>query len=128
MAPPFLFPPLQAFLASPDCPPDQGRLGTIGLSKAQIKSCFIHDTCWGCSGIQACPLPPPILPQLWLRSVLWHMVMDCLSFHIMVFFSSNFVLSLFFPFLTCPCILIPQLEVETMSTESHRAFHLVRGH
>ena len=43
------------------CP---GRLRATGLAKAQVKSSFIHDSCLGCSGIQARLLPPPVPRQL----------------------------------------------------------------
>lgn len=55
------------------------------------------------------------------------MIIDCLmSFHLMISFCSYLAPSLFFPFLKCLCVLIPQLEVKTMRVESHCVFLLVR--
>lgn len=77
--------------------------------------------------------PDQILPHPWfLPGPLWDLGMSpsstgpaaVTSFHAVVFFYSYLALSLFFPFLECLYVLIPQLQVETMGDDSHCAFHL----
>ena len=117
---------LGLFRTFPDGPDGQESLQTTGLLKAQIKFDFIHDTCLGYSGILAHLLPLPI-PSATVNVSPWHIIIDCfISFHLMISFYSYLAPSLFFPFLKCLCVLIPQLEVKTMRVESHCVFLLVR--
>lgn len=127
--PHFSFMPIQAFYltftTSTDGRHVQERLRTISLFQAQIKFDFTHDTCSSCSGIQArlCPLSIPLhwqfMPVLCMQS----RIANVISCYDLLFFT----LWLFFPFLKVLCVLIPQLEVETMRVESYCASHLVWG-